>query len=703
MADIVQYLVDKGLEVKTANNNNIHVACFFCGEDPSSRGRLYVNVSPDSEPYGLFFCHLCGTKGTFNTILKHFGDAPIKHASDVAEDDTLPDDEFCAILASATDFYHKALMEYEPAYTYLTVDRGLSEQTLKKFKLGWAAGGLITHLVQEGFAVEDIQATGLVNKFGTDFLKNKITIPYHVSGQAVCIRGREFGKESGSKYLTPPHQKARLFNVDAITRAAQTELETKTQTKETVVKSKPVIAASIPDIIEGFQPEVLPLTAYPLVPPPRNAKVSENAVVITEGEIDCMTLDQLGFTCVAVPGINTWQDSWTDYLSETRRIFICFDNDEHGPSAAEKLATKLGPKSRIVEMPKARPGQKKIDVNSWVVNHSKNADDFRDLFSKAKGGLLVSVYESYLQWSELEGNANLEGLRFNIQQLDAAMRHGLLPAQVIVLLAKTGAGKTMAMINLFHRMSMIKDDIKILFVSLEQTRNEWFERAHRIFTLYNPEAQLEDTIEYWSDKLMIIDKNKITQDQLQSCIDQFRYEMGEQPHLVGVDYLGYYARSYKGEEYTRVTDAIMGLKEVAKDEGLVVITPSQSNRVGQFGKKLSLDNSKSSGAIEETASMVINIVNPDQDKPIPEQSREIEWHVLKTRDGGLGAMAKIQFAPLTLALVPQVDDRDPHAGLYYARALQEKHYAEMGESYERAVYYHRTGDHNIYTQKRNDV
>jgi 5S rRNA maturation endonuclease (ribonuclease M5)/KaiC/GvpD/RAD55 family RecA-like ATPase len=683
--DVTSYLLGKDCEVKPANDNNISTHCFFCGEDTGKRGRLYINIDPSVEPYGLMFCHLCGTKGTFNTILKHFGDEPIKNASDTADDGTVPDDMFCEILDKAADFYYWALLEDPVAYDYVTIERGLTEATIKKFRLGWAAGGLITHLVKEGYAVEDIQATGLVNRFGSDFLTNKITIPYQVSGQVVCIRG----KDIGGKYLTPPGQKARLFNVDTIV-ASLEKKELDTESQQTDVKPEPkVIAFAVPEVKKGPVPGQK-LTAMELVPPPRNTHARQDSVIITEGEFDCMTLDQLGFTAVGVPGALSWQDAWTNYLSDSKRIYICFDNDDTGNSAAEKLASKLGAKTRIVSMPKALPGQKKIDVNSWMVDYGKTAEDFFDLFSRSKGGLLVSVYESYQKWSEIEGNPNLKGLRFNIPTLDAEMRHGLLPAQVITLLAKTGAGKTLAFINLFHRMSM-DQDLKILFVSLEQTRNEWFERAHRINSFYNPEATLKDTVDYWSERMFLVDKNRITQRQLESCVDQFEYEMGRQPDFIAVDYLGYYARSFKGEEYARVTEAIMGLKEIAKDRELVVATASQSNRQGQFGKMLSADNAKASGAIEETSDMMIAIINPDQSvEGTSKQTRQVQYQVLKTRDGGLGHIAEMQFAPLTLAIVPQSEEKE------YGRALLEKDWATSGDSYENAVYRYVTGDMSIY-------
>jgi 5S rRNA maturation endonuclease (ribonuclease M5) len=670
--DIEEYLIDKGCTIKPANDNNISTHCFFCGEDEHKRGRLYINVDPTVEPVGLYFCFLCGSKGTFNTILKHFGDAPIFSTSrEQFEDSDISDDTYCEIFAVAAEFYHAALFENEKAYSYLTRDRGLTEDTIKHFRLGWTEGGLLTELVKRGFTLQEAQESGLVDRFGQDTFVGRIVIPYMVSGVVVDLRA----KDMNGKYKSLPKHKARLFNQDAL-------LEPPEPSEEPV---------SHPAHPVKNQKDTQQIEVSGVVPPPPPRQIDRNFVVITEGEFDAMTLWQLGICAVGVPGAMNWNDAWTGYLTERRRIYICFDNDTTGNASAEKLAQKLGAKSRIVEMPKAKAGKDKIDVNSWVADHGKTAEDFHFLFSKAKGGLLVSVYEAYQRWNEIEGNPELAGLRFNIESLDAQMRHGLLPAQVITMIAKTNSGKTLTMINMFHRMSMLKPDIKILFVSLEQTRNEWFERAHRIMTFYHPDATIADTIDYWNDKMLLVDKNRITQEQLSSCVEQYQFETGAKLDLLGLDYIGYYARSFKGEEYARVTNAIHSLKELAKNEEIVVLAPSQVNRTGQFGKTLSADQAKSSGGIEETSDMLLAIVNSDQRPDIrrEDMTREIDLHVLKSRDGGIGHVAKMQFCPLTLAMVPMNDPLFP-------RALKEKEYSIAGDSYEQVVYRHRTGDQAIF-------
>lgn len=640
MSDILSYLDSKGLIYKQANEANVNLPCFFHGEAEGDRGRLYINVDETAETYGLFNCFVCAESGGFNKIRKHFGDEPIRHARPDAKDDDLPDDLFIDILNSAASFYQDRLAEAPEAYQYLRQERGLEPHTIDEFKLGWAPqeGGLITHLVAHGFSVEDVKRTGLVNKWGDDTLRGQITIPYLMRDQAIQIRG----KKMDGKYYTPDGQKARLFNADGV--------------------------------IEG-----------------------QDSVVLTEGEFDAMVLHQMGFAAMGLPGVNSWQESWGKHVSEAKRVYLCFDNDSAGRKGAEKLASRLGPRSRIVELP-TEGSPKKMDVTDWVVKYGHDEEDFKFLFRKAVGGLLVSVAQAFERWTEIEGNPDLVGLRWNVHEIDSQMRHGLLPGQVVTVIAKTNVGKTLISLNLFHRMTLKNPELKILFVSLEQTRNEWFERARRIHSFYDPWSSTQDTINYWSDRLFLVDANKISEDDLEACIEQYEYEMGCVPDFVCIDYLGYYARGFRGDEYERTTSAIMGLKGLAKRKQIVIYAPHQVNRTGTFGKELVADMAKSSGAIEETSDMMMAIWKPDQQpgKSLQDQSGEVHLKILKSRDGMTGAEMIFQFAPRTLAMIPNSDKS-------VQRVMDERKWTANSNSWEEVIYRYRTGDYTTMFLPKDEV
>jgi KaiC/GvpD/RAD55 family RecA-like ATPase len=463
-----------------------------------------------------------------------------------------------------------------------------------------------------------MNATGLVVRFGKDFLFAHITIPYHVNGNVVLIRG----KAMDGKYLTPPGSKTRLYNLDALWGAS--------------------------------------------------------TACISEGEFDALVLEQLGFDAVGQPGANVWQDSMTGYFDEVKRVHIIFDNDSAGRAGSEKVAKAFGPKAKIVTtlLPETEKNDKN-DISELVINKGWMREDFEFMFVKARGGLLITVDDAYQEWLEIQ---SAEGIKLGYKMIDDQLAPGILPGQVLVTLAKSGSGKTVSMLNMFERMKMAKPDIKILFVSLEQTRGDWFERAHRIHRFYDLQATVDSTLSHFRDNLIMMDKNMVTEEELIQSIEQYEFEMGSKPDVVAVDYLGYWARGYAGESYERTSKAIMAMKRVAKDLRIPFITPHQLSRGTAYGEEPDIDTARDSGVIVETADFVISLWSPDQKRGSTREDRGgvVNMKIGKSRHGGVGTVCHMQFAPYSLVMIPEFD-------AMYEAAQHEHHRFSMGDTYDQVL------------------
>lgn len=250
---------------------------------------------------------------------------------------------------------------------------------------------------------------------------------------------------------------------------------------------------------------------------------------------------------------------------------------------------------------------------------------------------------------------------------------------------------TMFLLNMFQRMSHEHPDAKIMFVSLEQTRGDWFERARRLWNFYNvdcPSDQVsKETLDYWRERLLIVDRNRISEEQLLTSIDEFEMQMGEPPSVIAIDYLGYWASSFKASSrYERVTDAIMSLKAVAKDRRIPIVTPHQVSRMAEFGMELSIDQARDSGAVEETADLVLALWAPDTaaGRDPSEFENRIVMKIGKSRHGGKGTIINLKFAPLTLTIV-QEEER------LAKWAVREGKYLKRAQTWEQAITNHRTG------------
>lgn len=257
--------------------------------------------------------------------------------------------------------------------------------------------------------------------------------------------------------------------------------------------------------------------------------------------------------------------------------------------------------------------------------------------------------------------------RVECQCIRVAAENSLyLTSRSHIVTHNTNSGKTMTLLNIFQRSTMVQNqqNAKILFVSLEQTRGDWFERARRIWNFYNLDCDPQDVnkaaIDYWEPRLRLVDKNRITPDEFCTLLGEYQEQMGSRPDLVAVDYLGYWARAFPGRDrYTQVGDAIMELKAIAKEFRIPIIAPHQVNRSAEFGEEFSIDQARDSGAIEETADFVASLWNPDSLKGTNEDNRTgtLNMMIGKSRHGGKGQKVKLQFGYMTLVVLP-ADDPD---------------------------------------------
>lgn len=641
--DIEGYLESKGLELWPAPNMNVRTTCFFHEEEgKANEGRLYIKTDPDAEVPGLFFCHVCEETGSLNKIKRHFGDK--------VDSGSMPAARKIPILNAAAAYYQEKLDM--STVKYLTDERGLSTDSIEKFKLGRADGGLMEYLLMQGtFPAEDIKATGLVRSDNKDFFEpGTVTIPYFDQGSCVQIRGRDL-KATKNKYKTPPGQKPLLYNMDTL--------------------------------------------------------IYADNVVVTEGEFDAMTLEEAGFNAVGAPGTRTFQPEFSRFFEEMSRVYVCFDTDRPdrkgrlaGKEGAEKTATAIGAKARIVELP-LLGNDDEIDVSDYFNKHGKTSEDFKYLLRQASSGILVTVEDAFNAWLDREGNPNLTGYKIGYEKFDSIVAPGLLPGQLAVFLARTGTGKTIMMVNFMQRMIKTHPDIKILFVSLEQTRNEWYERARRVHGFYNCHIPVgmelnRATIDYYKNNLLMVDRNRLSQEELVTCIQQSEDELGGKPDIVIVDYLGYWARGFKGEPYVRTSDAVMAFKEVAKEQELTIISPHQVNRGSQPGTDIKVSDARESGVVEETADFLLSIMNSDATPGVNNGSftGDIKMHILKSRHGGMGTQVEIKFAPTSLAMVPEFDTL--YDDTYLRRAIDEISWRNSGDHvFERVLEKHRTGDRSI--------
>jgi twinkle protein len=106
----------------------------------------------------------------------------------------------------------------------------------------------------------------------------------------------------------------------------------------------------------------------------------KRGIAITEGEIDAMSLYQVGIPAMSVnagAGNHQWIDNDWARLERFSEIYLCYDNDEAGQKGAREVANRLGlDRCKVVTFPKK-------DANEFLLTGATQ-DDFRTHFAQAK-------------------------------------------------------------------------------------------------------------------------------------------------------------------------------------------------------------------------------------------------------------------------------------------------------------------------------
>lgn len=624
--DVKAYIASKGFVYReVAGGREIVLPCPACGEPPDSRKKkLYANVTD-----GWWQCKVCEEQGGTYLLQKLFGDDP-----QVGDGPALPDlSARRTILTQAAAVGAQMLTNNDDQMLYLLNERGLWPETIIERQIGLVTGDWsLTQSLPGTYSREQLGTTGLIYRdgprMGRDFFYNHLLIPYHSRGSVVQVRGRLL-EAGGSRYMTGPGEEVRLFNTDSLDDA------------EEVL------------VIEGEFDTLVVEQALSLSPEERVRRIA----------------------VVGIPGVGAFKEEWVTYFSGARRVYLGFDPDEAGVKGAQRVKEILGSKTRIITWPRdilqvalERHKITKVDWTEYVVKMGATWREIYDLMSSASGKRLYTVRDSGVSWRNARKLGR--GVKTGYEQFDKTILPGLLPGQLMVVLAKTGVGKTLLLCNLAYFMR----HEKILFITLEMTREEIYERMRRIYLFHHPAASDEEIDDALST-MLIYDENRLSEKDFEQLIKEYEDEVGVRATVILLDYLGYYARSVEGRSpYEKTSNAVMDLKERAKRAQVAMIAPHQVNRTTQEGRPIDVSDARDSGVVEETADFLLSIFVPDDAVAVNHEGKVVAANtlrlgVLKSRHGGKGRHFTLTMDRLSLAIVeadaPAAKRAKDHNFLYW--------------------------------------
>ncbi|TVP47370.1 MAG: DNA primase, partial [Halomonas sp.] len=417
--DVVE-VVGERVQLKKAGRNYLGLCPFHQEKTPS------FTVSADKQ---FYHCFGCGANGNALRFLMEYDKLPFPEAVEQlagrlgievpregaddpgAQQREKKRKEGVNLLELAASFYRERFKMHEGqlAQRYLA-DRGLSDEVIKSYGIGYAPGGweaLKQHLSERGIG-EPVQVEYglLIHREDTgrtyDRFRDRVMFPIRdLRGRTIAFGGRVMGDEQ-PKYLNSP---------------------------ETPVFHK---GRELYGLFEA-----------------RQASNKLEQLVIVEGYMDVVALAQYGIhNAVATLGTATTEDHLSRLFRLVSRVVFCFDGDRAGRQAASRaLETALpqmidGREARFLFLPEGD------DPDSLVRREGTQA--FQDrvtcamplsefLFEQAAQGRDLNTVEGRERFASqvLEAlNKVPEGMLKSLLLESLAKRSGLAQEQLKVLLDK---------------------------------------------------------------------------------------------------------------------------------------------------------------------------------------------------------------------------------------------------------------------------
>ena len=216
--DLVEYLASLGIELKPVGSGGE-----YRGVCPLPSHEEAVPSFQVNRRKGLWHCFGCGAGGdVISFVMKRdcvgFQEALAILAGPAGLDEPARSEgtDRGSIFRAAADYWHKCLGGSTSALSYLG-RRGIgSPEIVERYGIGFAPGRTRTRdrFLTKGFALEDIEAAGLVNRRGLDSFFGRVTFPLIEDGSVVNIYGRSLSANYKHMYL--PTRRDVVFNIDHI-------------------------------------------------------------------------------------------------------------------------------------------------------------------------------------------------------------------------------------------------------------------------------------------------------------------------------------------------------------------------------------------------------------------------------------------------------------------------------------------------------
>lgn len=313
-------------------------------------------------------------------------------------------------------------------------------------------------------------------------------------------------------------------------------------------------------------------------------------ITIFEGELDAASGWQiLRSPCVSVRGASSAERDCKaehDYLNSFDTIYICFDGDEVGQKASEKVAQLFHyDKVRLVKLTKYK------DCNDFLV-HGENTE-FRNAWSNAKKFSPEGIINDRAEFFKIiDEDVKRVGIDYPFATLNA-LTEGLRTGEIVLMSALEGIGKTEVLRSIeYHLLRTTTQNIGI--IHLEETKGRLI-KGLAGYVLNHPVhlkhgAVSNDEIKTALDDLVQGDYSRLNvyshfdTDDVDVILDRIRFLVSVCGcRTIFLDHIGLLVSALQDDDERRKLDYISTvLARMVKDLDFCLVLAAHVNAQGQI-------------------------------------------------------------------------------------------------------------------------
>jgi twinkle protein len=328
----------------------------------------------------------------------------------------------------------------------------------------------------------------------------------------------------------------------------------------------------------------------------------KGAVAIAEGEFDCMALWQMGFKNVISPGsgANSY-GIWIEVVDTIKQVWIAYDNDEPGQTAAKELAHRVGvEKCRNVLYP---TGVK--DANEFMLKHTPS--DLRGLFAKSS----LFIKNEFSSLPDIIQDMIANPRPYFQTYLFPEVK--IYPDNLTVLSGVTNAGKTDVALNV--SLDLARQGVPVLILPMERGVYNVGRRLIQIAI-----GRTEDEIETLTKEEVEAATRDIAslpiffsmpgREKLGETIARAKRVYNIQ--YVVIDMINQLVRNV-GNEASAISDTMRDLKKLTESLPIAMCVVAHIRKLGP-GEKISMDSLKGSNSLSTDPETVVLLDRNEVDK-----------------------------------------------------------------------------------------